>query len=257
MTAEQLQTWNKTPLAVNTQPDISHVGNRGIIDMATRAGAWMRSDSIIVEEPIQIDEIADRPPWLAAVMEDGYFRQYDVSKLALDSAGVNVMENYMLHALDLRANFWSLWTESDNLKLYNERYPRGFERLRTNLGYRVRPAWVWQRKRYGTSELIVGVANGGVASIPGVLWLSVESAEAGWKLRGSLDAGHPHGGGIRECSFLLPKGYVGSVHLSAQLEIRSGIMKPISWACEQALNPDGSISIEVKPHDNPGWRKGV
>jgi hypothetical protein len=217
----------------------------------------MRSDSIIVEEPIQIDQLANRPSWLAAVMEDGYFRQYDPAKLAVDPAGVNQMENYMLHALDLRANFWSLWTESDNLKLYNERYPRGFERLRTSLGYRLRPAWVWQRKRFATSELIVSVANRGVAGVPGVLWLTVESPERGWKLRGSLDPGHPYGGGIRECSFLLPKGYAGRVQLYAQLEIHPQVMKPVAWACEQPLNPDGSISIDVKPHDDPGWRKGV
>ena len=55
MTERQIDTWKKTPLAVNTQPDISNVGNRTVIDMAVRAGAWLRSDSIIVEEPIQIE----------------------------------------------------------------------------------------------------------------------------------------------------------------------------------------------------------
>ena len=148
MTARQLDTWKKTPLAVNTQPDISNVGNRTVIDMAVRAGAWMRSDSIIVEEPIQIDELANRPPWTAAILEDGYFRQYDTQKLKPDAAGINVLENYMLHVLDVRANYWALWTEADNLARYNEMYPRGFERLRTNMGYRLRPSWVWQRKRY-------------------------------------------------------------------------------------------------------------
>src|SRR5437588_11082989 len=97
MTERQLETWKKPPLAVNTQPGISNVGNRRVIDMAVRAGAWLRSDSIIVEEPIQIDEIANRPPWTAAILEDGYFRQYDTEKLKRDAAGVNVMENYMLH----------------------------------------------------------------------------------------------------------------------------------------------------------------
>ena len=98
MTAQQLSTWKKTPVAVNTQPDISNVGNRAVLDMAVRAGAWLRSDSIIVEEPIQIDQIANRPAWLAAILEDGYLRQYDVEKLKVDSAGINVLENYMLHA---------------------------------------------------------------------------------------------------------------------------------------------------------------
>jgi hypothetical protein len=257
MTSEQLEAWRKTPLAVNTQPDISHVGNRRIIDMAVRAGTWMRSDSIIVEEAIQVDELAHRPSWLAAIMEDGDLRQYDIAKLSVDSAGVNRMENYMLHVLDLKANFWSLWTESGNLRSYDQRYPRGFERLRISIGYRLRPAWVWQRKRYRTSELIVAVANRGVAGVPGILWLEIGSPEGGWKLRGALDPGHPYGHGIRQSSFLLPQGFVGRVHLSAQLEIRPGVMKPVTWACEQPLNADGSITIDVKRHDDPAWRKGV
>src|SRR5262249_43952760 len=141
MTQRQLDAWKKTPLAVNTQPDISNVGNRRVIDMAMRAGVWLRSDSIIVEEPIQIDHIANRPPWLAAIMEDGYVRQYDVQKLKTDAAGVNILENYMLHVPDLRANYWSLWTEADNLAHYNQTYPRGFEKLRASIGYRLRPSW--------------------------------------------------------------------------------------------------------------------
>src|SRR5437016_12427846 len=185
MTALQLETWKKTPLAFNTQPDISKVGNRKTLAMAMSAGAWLRSDSTIIEEPIQIDQLANRPPWLAAILEDGYFRQYDIAKLKVDSAGVNEMENYMLHNLDLRSNYWSLWTESDNLRAYDEKYPRGLERLQPTLADRLRPAWAWQRKRYGTSELIVAVANRGIAGVPGILWLTIENQQTGLKDRKS------------------------------------------------------------------------
>src|ERR1022692_5292989 len=114
MVQMQLAAWKKTPLAMNTQPDISNTGNREAIEIAVRGGAWVRSDSIIVEEPIQIEELANRPPWLAAVLEDGYFRESDSSKLSLDTARVNTLENYMLHVLDIKANYWALWTEADN-----------------------------------------------------------------------------------------------------------------------------------------------
>jgi hypothetical protein len=257
MTERQLDAWKKTPLAVNTQPDISNVGNRTVIDMAVRAGAWLRSDSIIVEEPIQIEALTNRPPWLAAILEDGYFRQYDSQKLKLDEAGVNTLENYMLHVLDLKANYWGLWTEADNLARYNERFPRGFERLRASMGYRLRPAWIWQRKRYATSELIVCVSNRGVAGVPGVLWLQLASPDQKLKLEGSLDAGHPYGGGIRQASFLLPKDYNGKVQLSAQIELRPGVKRPLAWACEQPVNADGSITVELKSYHDSGWRKGV
>ena len=257
MTRLQLDRWKRTPLAVNTQPDISKVGNRETIDMAVRAGAWLRSDSIIVEEPIQIEMLAHRPPWLAAILEDGYFRQYDAPKLNQDAAGVNVLENYMLHVLDLRANYWSLWTETANLAAYNQRYPRGFRDLRARMGYRVRPAWVWQRKRYGTSELIAGISNAGVAAIPGVLWLNLESPDGKLKMRGSLDPGQPRGGDVRQASFLLPAGFTGRVDLRAEIEIRPDVFRRVAWSCEQPVNPDGSISLDVKPHNGRDWRKGV
>jgi hypothetical protein len=157
----------------------------------------------------------------------------------------------------LRANYWALWTEADNLARYNEMYPRGFERLRTSMGYRLRPSWVWQRKRYDTFEVIVCVSNRGVAGVPGVLWLQLESPDGTVNLQGALDAGHPRGGGLRQASFLLPKGYRGKVNLSAQLEIRSGVKKPIAWVCEQPVNPDGSVTVELKGENDRGWRKGV
>ena len=257
MTTRQLESWKRTPIAVNTQPDISNVGNRTVIDMAVRAGAWLRSDSIIVEEPIQIEALAHRPPWLAAILEDGYSRHYELQTLKLDPSGINELENYMLHALDLKANYWALWTEADNLARYNEKFPRGFQRLRNSLGYRLRPSWIWQRKRYGTSELIVCISNRGVAGMPGVLWLQLQSPDKNLRLSGALDAGHPFGGGIRLASFLLPRGYRGPVHLSAQLEIRPGVKRAVAWACQQPLNPDGSVSVEIKPDDDRGWRKGV
>ncbi|HEY2946726.1 MAG TPA: hypothetical protein VGN09_30115, partial [Vicinamibacteria bacterium] len=152
MTRLQIETWKRVPLVVNMQPDISDVGNEAVQELAIRAGCWLRSDSVILDEPIQIDELANRPPWLAAVMEDGYHRHYRTEgpRFGVDRAGVNVIEKTMLHCLDLGANYWSLWTEAENLARYDERYPAGFAALRQRLGYRVRPSWVWQRKRSGT-----------------------------------------------------------------------------------------------------------
>ena len=43
--------------------------------MCVREGCWLRSDSILnIEEPLQIEMLAHRPPWLAVVMEDGEHR---------------------------------------------------------------------------------------------------------------------------------------------------------------------------------------
>lgn len=95
----QVDAFRRVQLAVNTQPDISAVGNREVIDLCVRAGAWLRSDSILIEEPEQIEALANRPPWLASILEDGYFRRYDVQTpgyLPMDRAGVNKAEASML-----------------------------------------------------------------------------------------------------------------------------------------------------------------
>ena len=260
MTKVQLDLWKKVPLAVNTQPDISNVGNREVQDLCVRSGCWLRSDSIVIEEPVQIEELANRPPWLPTIMEDGYYRQYKVDPkyLPVDEAGINVLENWMLHAVDLGANYWSLWTESDNLRRYYERYPNGFDTLRRRLGYRVRPAWIWQRKRYETDEIIVAVSNDGVAGVPGVLRLHVESVDGKLQLSGSLDAGHPHAGKIRQASFLLPKNSDGlKLKIRAEIETKGGIRRPVNWATAQRANSDGSIDVQLLKRDDPKWRKGV
>ncbi len=260
MTRLQLDLWKKVPLAVNTQPDISNVGNNAVLDMCVRAGCWLRSDSIIIEEPIQIEELANRPPWLAVVMEDGYYRQYKVDPkyIPTDEAGINVLEKWMIHVLDLGANYWSLWTESDNLAHYYERYPNGFDTLSRRMGYRVRPSWVWQRKRYGTDELVVAFANDGVAGVPGILRVYIESLDGKVKVGGGLDAGHPYAGKLRQASFLLPKGMDGQqMKIRAEIETKGGVRRPVRWASAQPANPDGSLTIQLIRRDDKRWRKGV
>jgi hypothetical protein len=259
MTRRQLDAWKKTPLAVNTQPDISRTGNRQVQDMAVRAGCWLRSDSIVLDEPVQIEALANRPPWLAVVMEDGYHRHYrtDSPSFKIDPAGVTSVDHAVLHTLDLGGNYWSLWTEAGNLVRYDEQHPRTFGALRARIGYRVRPSWIWQRKRYGTAELVIALANDGVAGVPGVLRVFAETPDGQVRVGGGLDAGHPHAGRLRQASFVLPRGLDGrELVLRAELDT-NGVRRPVRWACAQPLNPDGSLTIHLKPHADTDWRKGI
>ena len=260
MTELQLEAFRRCHLAVNTQPDITNVGNRAVIDLAVRAGCWLRSDSILVEEPEQIEALSNRPPWLPVVMEDGYFRQYRTNReyLPVDGAGVNKLENSMLHTLDLGGNYWALWTEADNLARYHEQFPDGFNTLQRRMGYRIRPSWVWQRKRYGTMELVLAIANDGVAGVPGVLRVILESPDGRFRAEGSLDAGHPYGGKLRQAAFLLPSELTsGTLHLRAEIETKAGVRRPVRWACAQPLTADGAFAITVKPASDPDWRKNL
>ncbi len=258
MTRLQIETWKKIPLAVNTQPDISSVGNREVQDLCVRAGEWLRSDSTVgIEEAVQVENLSNRPQWLAVVMEEGTNRHYDPASMHLDAAGVPERENGAMHVLDLNANYWALWTEADNLRAYYEKYPNAFDTLHRQMGYRVRPSWVWQRKRYGTSEVILGLVNDGVAGVPGMLRVYVESDDKKVSVGGALDAGQPYGRRNREVSIILPKGMEGrKMSVRAEIETK-GVRRPVRWACAQPLNPDGSFPITLRDLDDRGWRKGI
>lgn len=129
--------------------------------------------------------------------------------------------------------------------------------LQQRMGYRMRPSWVWQRKRYGTSEVIVAVTNDGVSGVPGILRLSLENMDGTFRLCGGLDAGHPYGGRIRETSFIVPRDVTGRrFKLRAEIETK-GVRRPVQWACEQPPEADGGFLIELQPFDAAGWRKGI
>jgi len=291
MTQFQMDTWKKTPLAVNTQPDISSVGNRQVQDMAVRAGCWLRSDSLIMDEPIQIEELSHRPPWCAIVMEDGENRHHVLPEFAAEEKEcLSKLSDSMLtfvgpddeaqthddyphkvggplelpyrecagfHALDIGTNYFALWTEPDNIRRYYEKYPDSLQAMEQRLGYRVRPSLVWQRKRYDTMELIVGIVNDGVAGVPGVLGVYAETPDGRVKVGGNLDPGQPYAGHIRQCSLILPKGMDGQqINLRAELQVK-GMRRPVRWACQERTNPDGSLTIRLKKGSDPDWKKGV
>ena len=99
--------------------------------------------------------------------------------------------------------------------------------------------------------------NDGVAGVPGVLRVFVETPDGRVRVGGGLDAGHPHGGRLRQASFRLPPGLDGqTVVMKAELETR-GVRRPVRWACAQPLNADGSLTLRLKRHDDPDWRKGI
>jgi len=106
-------------------------------------------------------------------------------------------------------------------------------------------------------ELILGIVNDGVAGVPGVLGIYAESMDGSVRLGGNLDAGQPYAGQFRQASIILPKGMDGQqIKLRAELEVKS-VKRPVRWACHDATNPDGSLTIRLKKGSDSGWRKGV
>ena len=63
-------TLHKDAVMTNTQPDYSRVGNSEMLDLTVRSNNWIRSDTIFIENE-QIESLSNRPPWIAAALEQG------------------------------------------------------------------------------------------------------------------------------------------------------------------------------------------
>jgi len=240
----QLEHFTRTPLLTNTQPDYSRVGNSELVDRTVRSNNWIRSDTIFIENE-QIEALSNRPPWIAALLEQGLPGKPPDASAA--DEGISPAENMIAHVVDVGANYFSLWNfhqiSAKNLMSYYQAYPLSFDRINRRIGYRVRPSFIWSYRNDGYQGLIVGFANDGIAGVPGVLRVIVESQDGKVLKSGCLDAGYPLPGKIRQAQFVLPNAtdWKG-LKLRAEIEVK-GMSYPVRWACHQRLNDDGSLTL--------------
>jgi hypothetical protein len=240
----QLEHFTKTPLLTNTQPDYSRVGNSEMLDRTVRSNNWIRSDTIFIENE-QIEALSNRPPWIAALLEQGLPGKPPDAAAAQD--GISPAENMIAHVMDIGANYWSLWNfhqiSAKNLASYYHAYPQWFDRINRRIGYNVRPSFIWSYQDSGYEGLIIGFANDGIAGVPGVLRVTVESQDGRVLKSGCLDPGYPLPGKIRQAQFVLPQGTKWQgLKLKAEIEVK-GMRYPVRWACHQKLNDDGSLTL--------------
>jgi hypothetical protein len=244
MLAVQLEHFTKTPLLTNTQPDFSRVGNSELLDRTVRSNNWIRSDTIFIENE-QIEALSNRPPWIAALLEQALPEKPPDPRAAFE--GVSPAENMIAHVMDVGVNYWSLWNfhqiNAKNLETYYQAYPAAFDRISRRIGYRVRPSFIWSYKQDKYTGLIIGFANDGIAGVPGVLRVTVENQDGNVLQSGCLDAGYPLPGKIRQAQFVLPNvpDWKG-LKLRAEIEVK-GMRYPVRWACHQKLNDDGSLTL--------------
>jgi hypothetical protein len=240
----QLEHFTKTPLLTNTQPDFSRVGNSELLDRTVRSNNWIRSDTIFIEDE-QIEALSNRPPWIAALLEQGLPGKPPEAQVSQE--GLSPAENMIAHVMDIGANYWSLWNfhqiSAANLASYYQAFPRSFDQINRRIGYSVRPSFIWSYQDESYTGLIIGFANDGIAGVPGVLRVTVEDQEGRQLRSGCLDAGYPLPAKIRQAQFVLPRGtrWQG-LKLKAQIEVK-GMRYPVPWACRQKLNEDSSLTL--------------
>jgi hypothetical protein len=248
MLETQLRYWKKTPLATNTQPDFSKVGNFELVERTVRSHNWLRTDTIFIENE-QIEALSNRPAWTGVTVE---VPMSDGSPESLHlSEGVTLTDNVIGHVHDVGAGYFSLWNwhriHADGLRRYYEQYPDALNHLARSIGYRVRPSWIWTYETGNESGLILGMANDGIAGVPGVLRISVLNPAGLVLASGSLDAGYPLPGKVRQAKLALPRGtdWKG-LRVKGEIEAK-GQRYPVRWACSQALNADGALTLRPTP----------
>ena len=240
----QAERWKKTPMATNTQPDFSKVGNSELLERTVRSCNWLRTDTIFIENE-QIEELSNRPPWTGVTVEVG-MSDGSPKSLRLDE-GVTYTDNVVQHVRDVGACYFSLWNwhriQADRILNYYHQYPDAIDGLARQIGYRVRPSWIWTYEEGGYPGLIIGFVNDGIAAVPGVLRVSVVSEDGKVNVSGCLDAGYPLPGKVKQAKFGLPKGTKWQgLRLKAEIEVK-GQRHAVRWACHQKLNEDGSLTL--------------
>ena len=251
----QAEQWTKTPLATNTQPDFSNVGNADMLEATIRSGNWLRTDTIFIENT-QIEALSNRPPWVAAICEVG-FTTGDPKELRTDEDGITYNEQIISHAKDVGVNYLSAWCwhnqTAANILSYYDKYPGPIDEMARQMGYRIRPSFVWAFQRDGAPGIVVGLVNDGIAAVPGVLRLTLHSEDNKIHVSGCVDAGYPKPSGVRQAMLILPPGTkCEGLRLKAELEVK-GMRYPVRWACRQKTNADGSLTLRhnYKPEEPP------
>jgi hypothetical protein len=244
----QLAHWKKTPLATNTQPDFSKVGNFELLERTVRAHNWLRTDTIFIENE-QIEALSNRPPWTGVTVEVG---MADGSPESLKiSDGVTHTDNLIGHVRDVGAGYFSLWNWhrilADRIQNYYDQYPDALNGLARSIGYRVRPSWVWTYEAGEDAGVVLGMVNDGIAGVPGVLRISILDDAGRVLATGGLDAGYPIPHRVRQAKFPLPKGTDWrGLRVKGEIEVK-GQRYPVRWACKQALESDGSLRLRATP----------
>jgi hypothetical protein len=111
----------------------------------------------------------------------------------------------------------------------------------------VRPSWIWTYETGNEQGLILGMVNDGIAGVPGVLYISVLSENGRVLASGGLDPGYPLPGKVRQAKLPLPRGtdWKG-LRVKGEIEVK-GQRYPVHWACRQAVNSDGTLTLRPTP----------
>ncbi len=242
----QLEQWTKVPLATNTQPDFSNVGQRRVARSHDAHRQLVAYGHNLYRE--HANRGVEQPSSLGRGDLRGWFHHRRSERTSHRRR-----RNYLQRTDHFpRGRCWSQLSFAFGVGTTSP--PAASRAITTNfrspsmqiarqIGYRIRPSFLWTFQRDGVPGLVIGLANDGIAAVPGVLRLSVFSEDNKINVSGCVDAGYPKPTGIHQAMLMLPAGAKWEgLRLKAELEVK-GMRYPVRWACRQKVNPDGSLTL--------------
>lgn len=251
MFEQQRKDWDKVPLTTNTQPDFSNVGNTAILRKTLHTNNWLRSDTIFIENQ-QISALGNRAPWIGATLEVGM--SDGTAEGVKIHNGQTLTADEIHHVMDVGSNYYSLWNwhsiSAEGINRYYKKYPEALDEIAKNIGYRIRPSWVWHFEKEGHPGLIFGLVNDGIAGVPGALKLTLKTERGKIVDSGYIDPGYPNPSGVRQVRMMLPKGMDWrGLRLHAEINVKDKLY-PVEWASREKPNDDRSLTLLPTPGVN-------
>ena len=204
MLEQQLEHWKKTPLATNTQPDFSKVGNFEL-RRAHRAQPQLAAHRHDLHRE-RADRGVEQPSRMDRRDRGSAECRTARRRACISSEGVTLTDNVIGHVRDVgRLLLLALELASHPRRRDCEdttsNIPDALNGLARSIGYRVRPSWIWTYDSGDEAGLILGMVNDGIAGVPGVLRISILDESGRVLATGSLDAGYPLPGKVRQAKF--------------------------------------------------------
>ena len=91
------------------------------------------------------------------------FTTGDPKELQIDEDGITYNEQIISHAADVGVNYLSLWSwhnqSAGNIRSYYDKFPGPIDEIARQIGYRIRPSFIWTFTRDGVTGLVIGLGG--------------------------------------------------------------------------------------------------
>jgi hypothetical protein len=238
---EHLGRFSRTPVAMSLHYLDYEAGHRAL----RNPDVWVRRDSIQpFTSAVEFHAMADRAPGRAVIWET------IVPSFGNEFAPMVVADRAAQRFIDFTAHFVAVGFNPWEVVQAHDLRVGLYQQLARQIGYRIRPAIIWRRRRADDShELLLLLLNDGTADVPGTVTVTARFP-SGEQASVDLAAGDPTPGSRRLTVIPMPPSAWAcesdsTVELSLEITIR-GKRRPAQWAVAQLGNGRDRLRVPLR-----------